>query len=92
MDKYMNVLWIYLGVMNCLLFILMGVDKLKALKGAWRIPEATLFTFALLGGALGGTLGMYSFHHKTLHKKFAIGFPAITVVQIVLLVLLISGK
>ena len=47
-----------------------------------RIPEKTLFAFAILGGALGGTVGMYSFHHKTLHKSFAIGFPLLTIVQI----------
>lgn len=90
MEKYVNALWIYLAVVNCLLFILMGVDKLKAIKGAYRIPEATLFLVALLGGGLGGTFGMYSFHHKTKHLKFAIGFPLIAVVQCVLTVLLLQ--
>ena len=91
MEKYVNALWIYLAVVNCLLFILMGVDKFKAIKGAYRIPEATLFLVALLGGGLGGTFGMYSFRHKTKHLKFVIGFPLIAVVQCVLTVLLIQS-
>jgi uncharacterized membrane protein YsdA (DUF1294 family) len=91
MDKYMNLLWIYLAVVNCLLFILMGVDKYKAIKGAWRIPEATLFILALIGGGIGGTFGMYSFRHKTRHLKFEIGFPVIAVVQCVLVGMLIKS-
>ncbi len=89
MEKYMNALWIYFGAMNCILFVMMGVDKLKAIKGAWRIPEATLFLFAFLGGALGGTLGMHSFRHKTKHRKFEIGFPVIAVIQCAVMMLLI---
>jgi uncharacterized membrane protein YsdA (DUF1294 family) len=91
MDKYMNLLWIYLAVVNCLLFVLMGVDKYKAIKGAWRIPEATLFILALIGGGIGGTFGMYSFRHKTRHLKFEIGFPVIAAVQCVLVGMLIKS-
>lgn len=91
MEKYINALWIYLAVVNCFLFILMGVDKFKAIKGAYRIPEVTLFLVALLGGGVGGTFGMYSFRHKTKHLKFAVGFPLIAVVQCVLMVLLIRS-
>ena len=54
-----------------------------------RIPEKTLFAFAIVGGALGGTLGMYGFRHKTLHKTFAIGFPLLAIVQIAAVVFLV---
>ena len=77
----MEYLACYLAAVNILLCALMGTDKLLAKLQKRRIPEA-LFALAVLGGALGGTVGMYSFHHKTLHKSFAIGFPLLTIVQI----------
>ena len=64
----------------------MGADKRKAKKGAWRVPEANLFIFALLGGALGATLGMHVFHHKTKHWYFRWGFPLILLVQLALVI------
>lgn len=73
---------IYLLAVNLLLFALMGIDKYKARRGLWRIRESTLFLFALLGGSLGGILGMRCFHHKTLHRSFRYGFPAILAVQL----------
>lgn len=78
----MEYLAYYLAAVNILLCALMGTDKLLVKMQKRRIPEKTLFAFAILGGALGGTIGMYSFHHKTLHKSFAIGFPLLTIVQI----------
>lgn len=78
----MEYLAYYLAAVNILLCALMGTDKLLAKLQKRRIPEKALFAFAVLGGALGGTVGMYSFHHKTLHKSFAIGFPLLTIVQI----------
>ena len=78
----MEYLAYYLAAVNILLCALMGTAKLLAKMQKRRIPEKTLFAFSILGGALGGTVGMYSFHHKTLHKSFAIGFPLLTIVQI----------
>lgn len=72
-------------------FALMGVDKWKARRGDWRIPEATLWAFALLGGALGGTLGMQVFRHKTRHWYFRFGFPLLTALQLALLLWLALG-
>ncbi len=69
-----NILLILMAVMSLILFILMGVDKKKAKKGAWRIPEKTLFLFAFFGGAIGGLAGMYTFRHKTKHWYFVVGF------------------
>ena len=72
-------------VMNVLSFSLMGADKRRARGGARRVPEKRLFLLALLGGAFGGWLGMYVFHHKTKHWYFKLGFPAIAIAQLVLI-------
>ena len=83
----MQYLTYYLAAINVVLYALMGLDKLFAKLQKRRIPEKTLFAFAVLGGALGGTLGMY--RHKTLHKTFAIGFPLLAIVQIAAVVFLV---
>ena len=74
----------YLAFINFLLFVLMGVDKAKAKRGARRFPEATLFFLAVVGGSLGGLLGMAAFRHKTLHRSFRVGFPVILIAQLAL--------
>lgn len=74
---------IYLILVNALGFTLMCVDKAKAKRKQWRIPEATLFTAALVGGSLGCLLGMYTVRHKTKHPSFVIGLPLILCVQII---------
>ena len=78
----MMILGIYLMVINLIGFFIMGMDKKRAIRGAWRISEASLFSVALIGGALGCTLGMHFFHHKTKHWYFRYGLPAIFVVQV----------
>ena len=75
-------------VMSLVAFALMGADKARAKKGAWRIPEKTLFLAAALMGGLGGTAGMLLFRHKTKHWYFRIGFPLLAAVQVIVLVLL----
>ena len=80
-----------LVIMNVAAFVLMGVDKAKAKAGAWRIPEKTLFLVTALFGGLGGTLGMTFFRHKTKHWYFKLGFPALLVVQLVILALIVPG-
>lgn len=80
---------IYLLVINLMAFIAMWWDKRCAKKGDWRISEAGLFTFVLLGGGIGGNLGMYMFRHKTQKPIFVIGFPAILITEIVLVIYLI---
>ena len=79
---------IYLIGINLAGFIIMGVDKKRAIRGAWRISEASLFLTALLGGSLGCILGMQHFRHKTKHWYFKYGMPAILVVQVLLFILL----
>lgn len=73
---------LWLAAINLIAFALMGLDKWKARRGAWRIPEKTLFLAALLGGALGGTVGMHLFHHKTRHWYFRFGFPFLLILQL----------
>lgn len=68
---------VWLILINLTAFIAYGVDKRKAFKGQWRIPEATLIGLALAGGPVGAYAGMKVFHHKTKHAKFTIGVPAI---------------
>ena len=75
----------YVVLMSLIAFAAFGLDKYKAKSNRWRIRERTLFLFALLGGGIGAFLGMKVFHHKTLHKQFAIGIPAIMVVQLLII-------
>lgn len=81
----------YLAGTNLIGFAIMGIDKLKAKKRAWRIPESTLFVFALIGGSLGTTLGMFLFHHKTRHWYFRYGMPAILIIQIIIILVLMNS-
>ena len=81
---------IYLIGINLAGFIIMGVDKKRAIRGAWRISEASLFLTALLGGSLGCILGMQHFRHKTKHWYFVWGVPAILLAQLALAVWLLT--
>ena len=82
MNFWLYVLWGALALMSLVLFALMGVDKRRARKGRWRVRERTLFWLALLGGACGGTLGMFLFHHKTRHWSFRLLFPILAAAQL----------
>lgn len=85
-----KILLVYLLIVNALGFILMLVDKIKAKKNLWRIPEATLFLVAAIGGSIGSILGMYTFRHKTKHVSFLLGMPLILAVQIVIMILIMG--
>ena len=82
------VFYFLLGI-NLLTFLAFGIDKWKAKRGRWRVPEATLMMMAALGGSVGALLGMRVFRHKTQHKKFTIGVPLILLVQIALAVFIL---
>lgn len=84
-----KILAAYLVIVNLLGFAVMGIDKKRAIRGAWRITEASLFLTALVGGSLGCTLGMHYFHHKTKHWYFRYGMPAIFLVEAFILYLLL---
>lgn len=75
-------LYYYLIAINILSFVLMGLDKSKARRGAWRVPEKTLFLAAVVGGSAGAIAGMYVFRHKTKHLRFVIGLPVILLLQL----------
>lgn len=79
----MKLLLIYLLIINAAGLVLMLVDKLKAKRNRWRIPERNLMLTALLGGGIGCLAGMYLFRHKTQHPKFTMGIPLILALQIV---------
>ena len=74
----------YLAAVNLIGLALMGIDKRKAKKRAFRIPEATLFIVAIIGGSVGSIAGMYLFRHKTRHRRFVLGMPLILLAQIAL--------
>lgn len=74
----------YLVLVNAATFLVYGIDKLKAKRGKWRIPESTLLLLAAIGGSLGAWLGMKVWHHKTMHKKFQYGVPLLLFLQLAL--------
>ena len=80
---------IYLVIINLIAFFMMWLDKRKAKKGKWRIPENTPLIPVLLGGGIGGIAGMYIFRHKTQKGKFVIGFPVILLCEILLILLMV---
>ena len=85
METFNSCLVYYLLGINAVTFIVYGIDKYKAKKAKWRIPEATLLLLAVLGGSIGAWMGMKVWHHKTMHKKFKYGIPAILLIQIALM-------
>ena len=80
-----QIIFIYLIAINVVTFFIYGIDKYKAKNAKWRISEATLLGLAALGGSIGAWLGMKVWHHKTMHKKFKYGVPAIIILQIVII-------
>ena len=88
MNTLHSYLTYYLLAINAVAFIVYGIDKYKAKKAKWRISEATLLLLAILGGSIGAWMGMKVWHHKTMHKKFKYGIPAILLIQIALMVYL----
>ena len=77
-------MFIYLIIINILTFLIFGIDKWKARRGKWRIPEGTLIWMSIIGGSIGALVGMYLFHHKTQKRKFNLGIPAILLAQAIL--------
>ena len=84
-----HLILLYLAVITVLTFLVFGIDKWKAQHKRWRIPESLLLGLAAIGGSVGAWLGMRVWHHKTQHKKFKYGVPAVLAVQVVVAVALI---
>lgn len=90
----MTVITLLLGyfiMMNLIGFAMMGIDKYRAKKRSFRIPEAAFFTVAAIGGSIGSIIGMYTFRHKTRHWYFVYGMPFILLLQIVLFIFLLNA-
>ena len=83
-DLTLKIVLIYLVVINVVTFVVYGIDKYKAVRSKWRIPESTLIGLAVIGGSVGAWLGMKFWHHKTLHAKFRFGIPIILIAQVAL--------
>ena len=84
-NSLLHIITIYLAVINVATFCTYGIDKMKAKKSMWRIREGSLLMLAILGGCIGALLGMKVWHHKTMHKKFRYGIPAIIIIQLALI-------
>ena len=85
----MELLSLYLILINAAALLFMLTDKLRAKQNRWHIPEATLMGIAAAGGSFGAFVGMKLFRHKTRHPKFAFGIPALLAVHVILLVLIV---
>ncbi len=85
-----KIIIIYTIIINIIGFFSMLIDKRRAIKNKWRIPEKTLFLIAIIGGSVGSIAGMRLFRHKTKHWYFAYGMPAILLIQIVIISLLLG--
>lgn len=79
---------LYFFIINLVGFLLMLVDKRRAIKHEWRISELKLFVVSIIGGSIGSYLGMYCFRHKTKHLKFTLGIPIIILIQLYLAIIL----
>lgn len=88
MDTLHQLSLYYLSAINVITFVIYGIDKWKAKKNKWRIAESTLLTLAVIGGSVGAWIGMKTWHHKSLHKKFRYGVPFILIVQLALIIYL----
>ena len=88
----LHIVLIYFTVINVVTFFMYGIDKWKAKKAKWRIRETTLLGLAVLGGSMGAWLGMKVWHHKTQHKKFKYGVPAIIIIQLLIIVYCIIAE
>lgn len=86
----MKIILLYLLIINAAGFLLMLIDKWKAKKNLWRIPEKTLLGVALIGGSIGAYAGMQVFRHKTKHLKFTVGIPVIMALQLIAVAYLLS--
>ena len=88
MDSLHQLTLYYLAAINVITFLIYGIDKWKAKKQKWRISESTLLILAVIGGSVGAWIGMKTWHHKSLHKKFKSGIPFILTLQLALMIYL----
>lgn len=82
----MNPVQLYLIIINIITYVVFAVDKKRAIRGAWRIPEATLLGLSVVGGSIGGILAMRICRHKTRHMSFTVGLPLILILQVMIFI------
>ena len=82
------IIYTFIAILNVITFLIYAIDKWKAKKNRWRIPESILLLLAVLGGSIGALMGMKIWHHKPMHKKFKYGIPLIMILQIGMLLYL----
>ena len=82
------IIYTFIAILNVITFLIYAIDKWKAKKNRWRIPESILLLLAVLGGSIGAWMGMKIWHHKTMHKKFKYGIHLIMILQIGMLLYL----
>ena len=82
------IIYSFIAILNVITFLIYAIDKWKAKKNRWRIPESILLLLAVLGGSIGALMGMKIWHHKPMHKKFKYGIPLIMILQIGMLLYL----
>lgn len=87
--NWISIVLIYLAAINLVTFLVYGIDKWKAQRSKWRIEESTLLWLAVVGGSVGALLGMHVWHHKTQHRKFTWGVPAILLAHIAIAAVII---
>lgn len=92
MSNLIQIFLFYILIMNIAGLSVMGIDKSKAKRHAWRISEATLFLVSFLGGSVGTWAGMYLFRHKTKHWRFVVGMPAIFIFHMFIALYVFHGK
>lgn len=86
MDYLAKIMLFAYVAMSIVSFAMMGIDKRRAIRNQWRIPESSLFLAAIFGGAVGGTIGMFLFHHKTKHWYFRLFFPLLALAQVMVII------
>ena len=82
LTNYLTAVLVCLAIVNLIAFIAYGIDKRRAKKHRWRIPEITLIMFAAIGGGIGSLVGMFFWHHKTKKIKFLLAVPALLILWI----------
>jgi uncharacterized membrane protein YsdA (DUF1294 family) len=87
-----KVVFIIFLIFNIGGLVVVAVDKSKAIHHRWRIPERVFFTMAVLGACPGVYGGCLLFRHKTKHKSFMWGLPAILALQAVLIIWFLASK
>ncbi|HMY81101.1 MAG TPA: DUF1294 domain-containing protein [Candidatus Absconditabacterales bacterium] len=80
------IFWWYMGIINCITFVVRGIDKYRAIRGIFRIPEKILLLLVIIGGLFGSYIGMKVWRHKTIKGSFLTWYRLIMVAWVVVIV------